>query len=40
VPVGRPALRASSFLIPEGDGLVPKYGIFEAVRDKAKAMGL
>jgi hypothetical protein len=31
---------ASSFLIPEGDGLKPKYGIFEAVRDKAKALGL
>ena len=31
---------ASSFLIPEGEGLTPKYGIFEAVRDQAKALGL
>jgi hypothetical protein len=31
---------SSSFLFPEGEGVAPKYGIFEAVRDKAKELGL
>jgi hypothetical protein len=32
---------SASFLVPDGgDGLSPKYGIYEGVRDKAKELGL